>query len=47
VGDYHRVMRVVRTLADLEGVVLVGRRHMAEALSYRRQRTLPEPAARP
>jgi magnesium chelatase family protein len=44
---YHRVMRVARTLADLEGAALVGRRHIAEALSYRRQRTLPEAAARP
>jgi predicted ATPase with chaperone activity len=40
-------MRVARTLADLEGAALVGRRHIAEALSYRRQRTLPEAAARP
>jgi magnesium chelatase family protein len=44
---YHRVMRIARTLADLEGAALVGRRHVAEALSYRRQRTLPESAARP
>jgi magnesium chelatase family protein len=43
---YHRVLRVARTLADLEGAAVVGRRHIAEALSYRRQRTLPEPAAR-
>jgi magnesium chelatase family protein len=33
---YHRVMRVARTLADLEGAHGVGRRHVAEALSYRR-----------
>ncbi len=39
---YHRVLRVARTLADLEGAAIVGRRHIAEALSYRRQRTLPE-----
>jgi magnesium chelatase family protein len=32
---YHRVLRVARTLADLEGSELVGRRHVAEALSYR------------
>jgi magnesium chelatase family protein len=44
---YHRVMRVARTLADLEGAAIVGRRHVAEALSYRRQRTLPESAPRP
>nr|WP_244560902.1 hypothetical protein [Azospirillum oryzae] len=33
---YHRVMRVGRTLADLDGVEGVKRRHIAEALSYRR-----------
>jgi magnesium chelatase family protein len=38
---YHRVMRVARTLADLEGAPGVGRRHVAEALSYRRVKALP------
>jgi len=33
---YHRVLRVARTLADLEGAESVGRIHVAEALSYRR-----------
>ena len=33
---YHRVLRVARTLADLEGAGGVGRLHVAEALSYRR-----------
>lgn len=32
---YHRVMKVARTLADLDGVEAVGRAHLAEALSYR------------
>jgi magnesium chelatase family protein len=32
---YHRVLRVARTLADLEGSTGVARRHVAEALSYR------------
>ncbi len=32
---YHRVLKVARTLADLDGVVAVGRIHLAEALSYR------------
>lgn len=33
---YHRVLRVARTLADLQGAETVGRLHVAEALSYRR-----------
>jgi magnesium chelatase family protein len=33
---YHRVLRVARTLADLEGRDQVGRLHIAEALSFRR-----------
>jgi magnesium chelatase family protein len=33
---YHRVLRVARTLADLDGAAIVARRHVAEALSYRR-----------
>ena len=33
---YHRVLKVARTLADLEGTPSVGRLHIAEALSYRR-----------
>ena len=32
---FHRVLRVARTLADLDGVENVGRAHVAEALSYR------------
>ena len=32
---YHRVLRVARTLADLDGEAKVGRVHLAEALSYR------------
>ena len=33
---YHRVLRVARTLADLDGGGGVRRMHVAEALSYRR-----------
>jgi magnesium chelatase family protein len=32
---YHRVLRVARTLADLDGEELVRRVHFAEALAYR------------
>ncbi len=32
---FHRVLKLARTLADLEGVEKVERRHLAEALSYR------------
>ena len=34
---YTRVQRVARTIADLAGAETVGRVHVAEALSYRRQ----------
>jgi magnesium chelatase family protein len=32
---YHRVLKVARTLADLDGADTVGRIHVAEAISYR------------
>ena len=32
---YHRVLKVARTLADLDGKQTVGRIHLAEAISYR------------
>jgi magnesium chelatase family protein len=34
---YTRILRVARTIADLSGAESVGRIHIAEALSYRRQ----------
>ena len=42
---YHRVLKLARTLADLEGVAIVGRLHLAEALSYRAQSSLQAMAA--
>ena len=32
---YHRILKVARTLADLDGADQVGRIHLAEAISYR------------
>lgn len=32
---YHRILKVARTLADLDGKDTVGRIHLAEAISYR------------
>ena len=32
---YHRILRVARTIADLDDADTVGRTHVAEALSYR------------
>jgi magnesium chelatase family protein len=36
---YHRVLRVARTIADLDGSGPVTRAHIAEAVSYRRVMT--------
>jgi magnesium chelatase family protein len=41
---YHRVLRVARTLADLDGADGVGRVHVAEALAYRQPVERPAPA---
>jgi magnesium chelatase family protein len=32
---YHRILKVARTIADLDGASLVGRIHIAEAIAYR------------
>lgn len=36
VRAYHRILKVARTIADLEGAGEVGRIHVAEAIAYRR-----------
>lgn len=43
---YHRVLRIARTLADIDGAPVVARRHIAEALSYRQAINTAEPAGR-
>lgn len=40
---YTRILRVARTLADLDGATPVRRRHIAEAISYRRRDKAAEP----
>lgn len=47
---YHRVLRVARTVADLDGAVQVGEPHVSEAVGYRRglfRRTGTADAAEP
>ena len=48
---YHRVLRVARTIADLDGVPQLRRAHIAEALSFRRiapeRRRVPIASSRP
>ena len=33
---YHRILKLARTIADLEGVDNIEKRHIAEAVQYRR-----------
>ncbi len=42
---YHRVLKLARTLADLDGAENVSRIHLAEALSYRARNALVAQAA--
>jgi magnesium chelatase family protein len=32
---YHRILRVARTIADLEGTEAIGKPHVSEAIAYR------------
>lgn len=41
---YHRVLKLARTLADMDGRDAVGRVHLAEALSYRMEAVVGERA---
>lgn len=34
---YHRILKVARSIADLDGMEMIGTEHITEALSYRRQ----------
>jgi len=38
---YHRVLKVARTIADLDGASNVARVHAAEALTYRYRPAIP------
>jgi magnesium chelatase family protein len=33
---YHRILRVARTIADLDGFVDIQKKHVEEAIQYRR-----------
>lgn len=42
---YHRILKVARTIADLDGAETVGRIHLAEAIAYRTLNERPALAA--
>jgi magnesium chelatase family protein len=33
---YHRILKVARTIADLDGLARIEQRHLGEAIGYRR-----------
>lgn len=35
IRGYHRLLRVARTIADLDGAFMIGKKHILEAASYR------------
>jgi magnesium chelatase family protein len=35
---FHRILKLVRTVGDLEGMAEIKTHHLAEAIRYRRQR---------
>ena len=43
---YHRVLKVARTIADLDDSETVGAEHMSESIAYRRGDLAPFPDAR-
>jgi magnesium chelatase family protein len=41
--SYHRLIKVARTIADLDNSELILSHHMAETLTYRQESALPIP----
>jgi len=38
---YHRILRVARTIADLQGAATIGEAHISEAIQLRRALRAP------
>lgn len=38
--SYHRILKLARTIADIEGAANIATHHLAEAIQYRPRRTL-------